>query len=452
MALFSEKKNAEALSYIDKAKQTDPNYFAPFFNLATYYSTKGEYEKAFREYNEILKKDPRNVVALVNIAIGLEFRGKNEDALAYYKRAKETMDPRGFIALAGYFARKGDTKKAVGVLDEAVKAKTGVSEALRLKGGIYLSQRMYREAAEAFEKLEAVDPGKGFPLILNTYISARDYNGALKRTEARLKEKPADAETRAYLVNIYVLMKDWKNAIASANTIIEKQPNSAFGYTVLASVYQSQNDLEAAQDALKKGLQVDGKNVQAGMMLGELYFKKKDYSHAISAYDEVARKNPLYFQAIFAQGVAYDLMGKKKEALQKYREVYERSDSYVPALNNLAYLLLEGYGTKEEALELAIRANRIDPMNADVLDTTGYALLKNGNKDEAVKVLKRAVALMPENPSVHYHIALAYQETGQKPLAIESLKKSLQLGSFPESKNADALLAKLTTENDRRKK
>lgn len=452
IALFSEKKEVEAISFFEKAKETNPDYFAPYFNLAAYYSIRGDHEKELKEYNEVLKKDPKNVSALVNIALSFELRGRREDALAYYKKGKETMDPRGFFSLAGYFARKEDMKKAVEVLDEAVRAKIGVSEALSTKGKMYLSQKMYREAAATFEKLEAADPGKGFPLILSAYISARDYNGAMKRIEGKLKERPNDVEMRAQLAKIHILLKDPRKALENANMIIARQPGSAFGYTVLASVYESQNDLEAAQNTLKKGLQVDEKNVQALMMLGELYTKKKDYAHAINVYDDVVRNNPLYFQAVFAQGVTYDLRGMKREAVQKYREVCERSDGYVPALNNLAYLLLEGYGTKEEALELAIKANRIEPMNADVLDTLGYSLLKNGRKDESLSVLSRAAALRPENPSILYHIALAQEESGQRPLAIESVKKALQMGSFPDAKNADILLAKLKAGIDRRKK
>lgn len=238
-------------------------------------------------------------------------------------------------------------------------------------------------------------------------------------------------------------MKDVQKATENAKKIINQKPDSAYGYIVLAAVYENQNDLNNTIDTLKKGLQVDKKNVQAGMILGNLYSKKKQHALALNEYQDIVKRNPQYIPAIFALGTEYDLMGKKKEAVKKYNEILTKSENYVPALNNLAYLYADGHGSKEEALTYAIKAFGFAPNNAGVMDTLGYVLLKNGRKDDSIKVLEKAVALIPNNPSVHYHLALAYKESGKRDEAKKHLKEAIAKGDFPEIDMAKKLLEQI---------
>jgi tetratricopeptide (TPR) repeat protein len=408
-ALFADKKEAEGIRCLLKAKEVDPDFFTPYFNLAVYYVSKKNADKAINEYQGVLLRAPQNIIALVNMAVLFEAKGRNDDALAYYQRAKETKQAGGFIALANYYARQKESNKSIGVLDEAIRADARNATAMELKGKIYIAEKKYKEAAKVFDQLENVDPDRALPLKIGTYVS----------------------------------MKDIPKAVECAKKIINKKPDSAYGYTVLASVYEGQNDLGNAMDALRSGLRVDAKNIQANMMLGNLYVKKRDYPAALSIYEGIVKKTPSYSPAIFAQGTVYDQLGKKTEAVKKYREVLSKSASYVPALNNLAYLYSEGYGSKGEALKLAASAYRLEPNNAGVIDTMGYVLLKNGKRDDARKLLEKAVSLIPNDPSVHYHLAMAYKESGDKVRALKSVQKSLELGNFTEAKSAKLLLAEL---------
>jgi len=121
----------------------------------------------------------------------------------------------------------------------------------------------------------------------------------------------------------------------------------------------------------------------------------------------------------------------------------KKSENFTPALNNLAYLYAENYGSKEEALELAMRDYRQDPANPAIMDTLGYVLVKNGRAEDAGKLLEKAVTLLPGNASVCYHLALAYQKLGKKDEAIDFLRKALESEEFPEVKEARSLLGKL---------
>ena len=179
------------------------------------------------------------------------------------------------------------------------------------------------------------------------------------------------------------------------------------------------------------------------MVLGDLYTKKRDYASAMKVYESTLKSKPGYIPAMFSQAAVYEMTGRQKEAIKNYRAIIEKSENYVPALNNLAYAYVEGSGSKEEALKLAMKAYTSAPNNASVIDTLGYVLLKNGKKDDAKRLLEKAASLLPENPSVHYHLALAYRETGDKEKAKGHLAKAIEKKDFPEYEKAIKLLQEL---------
>jgi len=285
-----------------------------------------------------------------------------------------------------------------------------------MKGRIYLGQRSYKEAIKAFDDLEAISTDRGLPLKVTTYV----------------------------------LMKDIPRAVEQARRIIVMRPTSAYGYMVLSSVYESSNDLGRAIDEVKNGIRVDAGSVEAYLKLGSLYDRKNDTAAAMKAFEDALKKNRDYAPAYFAEGALLEKMGQKKEACKKYRLALDKSENYVPALNNLAYLYADGYGSAQDSLRLAVTAYKQEPDNPGLMDTLGYALLKNGKKDNARNVLEKSAELLPNNPTVLYHLALCYNSAGDRKQAAAKLQKAMQLGNFPEINQARILLAELTGPNSRR--
>jgi putative PEP-CTERM system TPR-repeat lipoprotein len=406
---FSLKRQDEGLKSIQKAKEVDPAFPASYQNLATFYAATGKYDKAIEEYGTLLRNDPQNSRALLGLAALNEIKGNDKDALSYYQKATATKQLPAFMALAGYHLKKKETSAALTVLDEALKIDSRNVAVLEMKGRVLIGEKKFKEAIKAFEEVELVNPEAGVALKIGAYVT----------------------------------MKETAKAVEQGKKIVEKNPNSARGYMVLGSIYESQNDFPRAIAEVKNGIRVDATNVQAMVYLGKLYEGLKDYTQAMTAYEDAVRKKSDFVPALFAQGALFDLTGKKKEAIAKYRSVIEKSDGYVPALNNLAYLCASGFCSKEEALRLAITAFKKDPGNAGVMDTLGFALLKNSRLDDAKKVLEKTVTLLPDNPTVAYHLAVAYKESGDKSNALKTAQKAVSLGDFTDAKAAAALVAEL---------
>jgi tetratricopeptide (TPR) repeat protein len=406
---FSLKKQEEGLKSIQKAKEMDPAFPASYQNMATFYAATGKYDKAIEEYAALLRNDPKNSRAMLGLAALHEIKGNDKEALASYQKAIETKQLPAFMAMAGYHLKKKEASAALKVLDEALKIDSQNVAVLEMKGRILVSEKKYKESIKIFEEIEIINPEAGVALKIGAYVT----------------------------------MKETKKALEQARKIIEKYPNSARGYMVLGSIYESQKEYANAIAEVKNGIRLDATNVQAILYLGKLYETSKDYTQAMTAYEDACRKKPDFVPALFAQGALLDQTGKKNEAITKYRIVLEKADGYLPAMNNLAYLCASGYCSKEEALRLSITAFKKEPGNAGVMDTLGFALLKNNRLDDAKKVLEKAVSLLPDNPTVAFHLALAYKESGDKPNALKMLQKAQSLGDFADAKAAASLVAEL---------
>jgi tetratricopeptide (TPR) repeat protein len=406
---ISQNKLDEGLKNIQRAKAVDPTFPGSYQNLATFYIATGKYEESIEEYRSLLRYAPRNLNAMFSLAALYEIKGNDAEALVCYQKAMDTRQPAAYLATARYFQKKRETEKALKVLEEALKYDSRNCAVLEMKGRLLVSGQQYKKAMKVFDEIEIINPEAGITLKVNTLVATKYTAKALEQ----------------------------------ARRIVEKHPYSAWGYQLLASVYESQKDYRSAIKEVKNGLRVDGNNVQAILYLGKLYEAGKNYTQAMSLYVEALRKKPDFTPALFAQGALLEITGKKYDAIGKYRSALEKSDSYVPAMNNLAYLFASGYGSREEALSLAISAYNQEPGNALVMDTLGFALLQNKRPEVAKKVLEKAAGLLPDNPTVQYHLAMAYKETGDKNKALRTLEKSLALGDFPDAKAAASLVATL---------
>ncbi len=415
--MFLQRKQPDGLNYLAKAKAVDPDFFPTYFNLANYYAAMGDYGRALAEYQAVLARSPGNVRALLSSAAICQLKGKDKEALQFYARARDTKDPAAYLALAGYHLRKKESKKALSVLDEAIKSSPRNVGALELKGRVLMDMKKYKDAINAFNDLESVAPDRGLPLKIGAYVA----------------------------------MKDYSRAMDEARRAITLKPGSASGHILLASVYESRNDVGRAIEEMRTAVRVDGNNPNAPVILGNLYARKGDFVSAMNSFSEAVKRHPDFAPAYFSRGVVLERTGKKREAVRSYREALEKAEQHVPSLNNLAYLYADGYGDPKEALRLAVTAYKLEPGSPMVMDTLGYVLVKNGRPAEAKKLLTAAALQLPANPTVLYHLALACNDTGDRNGAAANLRKAMQMGGFPEAAAARSMYAGLMNQGSARR-
>jgi tetratricopeptide (TPR) repeat protein len=301
--------------------------------------------------------------------------------------------------------------KALRILDESINLFPGNIDALEMKRRFLLSQKQYNEAARVCSDIESINPELGL----------------------------------RYKVEIYIQSKNIPKAFELADRYSIVHPDSARSYMMRALVYNSQGETDKAILEINNGIAVDENDVDALLMLGDLYAEQNNFKSAFDSYEDALKKQSDSVPALIAEGGLFEKMGKNRDAINRYREVLAISRKSFTAINNLAYIYVNDSANLNlsEGLRLAFMGFRIAPQNQSVMDTLGFALLKNGRNADAQKILEKASALLPGNPTVVFHLALAQKANGQKKSALASLQKTLSFGTFPEADRARALLHKM---------
>jgi putative PEP-CTERM system TPR-repeat lipoprotein len=415
---IAQHKNDKALEVLRKAKEIKPDYFTPYFRIAAYHVVNGNYDKALSEYQALLKIDAKNLKALQATAFLYELKGDHAKAREYFVKASETGNPAGYIELAKFYQRSGNSAEALKTAESALKRDPANPVYLELKGRLLLEEGKLEEAAEPLRSLEQLRPGRGIPLLLKAY----------------LKEKKFD------------------QARALAEKVISDHPERDYGYLLLAETQLAAGDDAAAEKVLLQGLE---KKAQPGLVLrlrlGALYESRGDYDAAQRCYVQAAKEFPRSTRPAFMLAAMYDKLGDKRKARKIYEEILARNGRDAATLNNLAYLYAENYSNEDKALELAMKAYRIAPTSSAIIDTLGYILWQNGRYDDARKMLEKAAALMKDNPTVKYHLAQVYVSQKDFNKALPLLREVMAgNSSFPKREEAAKLLAEVEKQGGRK--
>lgn len=89
-----------------------------------------------------------------------------------------------------------------------------------------------------------------------------------------------------------------------------------------------------------------------------------------------------------------------------------------------------------EAVDIYLKALRLDPNNATAQNNLGHAYVELGRLDDAARCLEDAVKLQPDNSLFRYNLGNTYLLIRQVPRAIEQLREAIQLReSYPEAHN-----------------
>ena len=408
-AYFAQKKTDEAVQALEKAKAAKPDYFTPYFNLANYYMSTGKRQKAIDEYRAVLKRDPKQVKAHISQAALQEIMGDAAAAGASYQAARDTDSPEGILAQVGYLMRNREESKVAALIEAAYASHPENPAILELRGKLQMQQKNTEEAVKTFQALEKVKPGAGLPLLVASWLQGGEQD----------------------------------KAISLAREQIDSLPNAASGYLLMAAIHQKLGETDKVEAVLKQGIAAAKDAPILSLQLGTFYASTERMKQAIETLSALQQAYPNFVQATFALGSLYDQNGNKRKAVDLYRDVLAKAEGHTAALNNLAYLYAENYGSPEEGLDLAVKAFRNEPTNPGIMDTLGYVLLKNGHTEDAVNILDKAAELLPKVAAVRLHQGQALLAAGKSTEARRALQAAVDSGTGPEADQAGKLLDSL---------
>ena len=348
-----------------------------YLEIANMYIVNKMQEKAIpylKKAREINPNNPQINITLYNYYIENK---KDEEAFTYLKSAFASpeldIDEKMKIMIGYYMLSVKNAKvkeKAYILAEKLTKAHPEDPKAWSMYADFLVQDNRYAEAKEAFEKVISLNESKY--LVWEQYLSVLMELGL------------------------------WKDAANQSDKAIDLFPTQPLPYLTKGIASYIQKEYPTAIDALDDGLQYvieEKQKYQFYFYLAESYEKTQNYAKSDNYYEVLIEKQP-------------------KNAI---------------TLNNYSYSLIERGHRIDLALDLAKKANELEPNTVYYQDTYGWAFFKNNDYPNAKIWLEKALKNGGENNyDVVNHYALLLEKMGEMQKAEEYKKKAEQLREVHE--------------------
>jgi tetratricopeptide (TPR) repeat protein len=476
--------DAALREYQQAIQEDSKNEIAYRKRIANVLLAQGKTDQAQAQLDKILKRDPNDVQARedkANMDLKSGQREKVFDAVNIYKglTAELPNDTDLRFNYARALLAKGDPQRARAELSAAIQ-RNPASVAPRLSlAQLSLEERKDEEALRLANGVLEQNPGNGLARLLRARAEGNLGQRETARTDLThvLRDHPGneDAELQLGLLDIaekrYVDatniftkyyhpgQRDLRpleglvrtdlsegqadKALALLDGEVKQSPHSVPVRMILATAAGRAGKLDIAESQYEAVAAGGQDSALIELQLGKLLQAKKDPQGAIEHYRKAKALAPRSAVPAALLGSELEATGHEAEAIASYRDALKADPNNTYALNNLAFALADTGQDLDDALRMALSAQRLTKDDPTVDDTLGWVYLKKGLTGSALQVFQGNVTKDPKNASYRYHLAAALLASGDKLKAKEELRKALQSGPSRDEGNIRQLLAKI---------
>lgn len=287
----------------------------------TYATTSAAFDPAYSGryvliHLKPLESKPSYPPAVVNVNttdqnVSPKAKEAYESALAMinarqYEQAVEPL--KGAIALQpDYFHAYNDLGVLYMKLNKLDQAVDALRHAIKINDKMYLPQLnlgivlnrlgKHKEAADLLTRLARSNPdrvSKINPPLIEALMGAQQWAQAEQELNRGLSLNELDTvDLRIKMGAVRMRQGKFADAVAVLREAVEARPDSALAQLDLGGALLQTGGLDEAEASLRRAYEIKG-SVMAGaqLLLGQLYFQKKDYPKAIEAFTTYLRDLP----------------------------------------------------------------------------------------------------------------------------------------------------------------
>jgi superkiller protein 3 len=380
--LWTQRQLERARNTLIHAVELTPDDAFAHYYLGRVYLDSRQYTDALRELKVSGLTPPADPAFLLQIAIGYEAVGDQEEARKTLNRLSTlTLSDSQTAQVASLLLAINESEKAIAMLKKASS----------------------RQAPESVSWAQ-------FDLAL-TYLTSGNYEKAL-------------AQSQSYI------------ELVSVSNLKPATTDSAFSLIGIAHARLGHGDL--AVQALRRAATLEPSQEEAWMNLSRELMELSRYPEAISAVQEGIAANPKSYVLHLRLGAAYLAAGHYKEAENAFRTLVDAGDPLPTSYVGLAQVLLRE-GRAEDSVSMLSTATQKIGGNFLLSYFLGLSLDRSGKRLEAIAAFRDAVRLNPKNAEAHLAMGKAELALGQLNDAIRDLEEALRLS--PGNPQASRLLS-----------
>ena len=326
----------------------------------------GRLQDAHALLSQVLKKAPKNAVALQQMSIVLHKAGKTAEAITHIEKAiKIRKHEAAFLSMAG------EMHRAMGNLDKAIE--------------------YGKKAVKLQPKVPAFLSNLGV-----AYFDAGDIGSSEKLHLRALEIDARFATSLAHLGVIATTRRQLAKAVQFFEDALIINPNHLEALNNMGAILPELFQPERALNVLGKALALNPKFAKAHSNLGFALLAMSQLEHAKNAFENALILNPDLIEPAQGLGRYYTEKGQFSEGFAIINEALKIAPEDTELLCVLGNLY-RGIGDAESAVVAYEQAIHINPTFAGALVSKAELQTELGHIDEAEHTLKQTIAVDDEN-------------------------------------------------------
>lgn len=404
----------EAISYLQKAIQSDPKLATAYLLLADYYSERFDFQKAETTLNK---------------------------ASAKFNNQYEILRGYGLVAL-----RQNALKPAIGYLSRALRGYENDNETLILLARAHLKLGQSTNDGEALQKslsyaaraleldranveahvvyAQALAPFKGFDSAIN-------YLNDLRNQFSRNVEYPLA------IAELYRQTERYKQAIEHYRHVIDWRPETRDAHLGIAHCLYMTGDVTAALKSYYDAAYYDPSDPEPFVRIGNIFIDGNKFNEAISPLKKALDANEAKPLTRFYIGKAYMGLNDYKTALEWAKDEISHhpktADGYI--LAGQLYAKREEFKMCAEQYQVAVGLRDFKKQKGELYVAMARCQRQSGNLDGAQGSLDIAVNMESGNADIYREQGALFEARGDSTSAAAAYNKYLTLHPNAPDKN-----------------
>ena len=378
---------------------------------------------AKREYSKILNDYPTHVPAMNGLA-SIALQQDNPDLARNYISRAEAIDSENAITwrLKGQLAYlEGDTQSATEFLQQALTFNREDPIALRNLVDLYLQAKDYDRARLFVAEIIEDTPNDPLAILLNSWLESREADEIIDNekleqlNEFMAQLSPELIASQPMLLYISGLTNFFNNNMEKAakdfTSYLQQESDDIQAVMMLSQVYLATQQYKQALILLEKHQTALLENPESALILGDLFIRQ---NKAFKAERLLQRLELRYPDNAKLQLFKIKLMaarGKQQEALAILDNSFEQNKSNSSFLFAYSLMHLQAQDFEKSLLGAQLLTEMF-PDEAEVYNLQAGILIRQGELEEAKRAIEKALSLNPTLFPAKFNLAATYSRLG----------------------------------------
>jgi tetratricopeptide (TPR) repeat protein len=421
---LGKSENAEAV--LLEALSSDPFHEDVRILLGQLYLMKNDLAKAEEHYWMLQSTYPEKVEYSYMMADLSLRKGDKPSALEQFKAIyeKDNSDLSALVKVAELAGEMGDLNYAFEAYQILVGQEPRNLGYWQSYSELAVILRKYEQAINGLENVVLLSSNSN-PEILSMLAVLCYEKGEYQKADSILTDLylqgQRDSQLFYYLGLSKLQKEDYQAMEAFSHEFKESYPEEMAAYTNLALSYINQDKPLDAIGILLQARKLFPDDFSVNYLLGSSYSMEKNYLLAKNSLQTALNISPDSRATKHLLATVLNHLEEWETLDELYVELLAENADDGQALNNYGYALAERGIRLEEALDMAKRANELEPDNAAYLDTMGWIYFRMGSLEKSKYYIGRSLELESDSEVVREHMDEVLKE-----LDIEELHNTVK--------------------------